>query len=332
MAVTPYEEKKYVQSDAVTQAQQALQNQQAARPDPYRSQYQSGLDSLLNQIRNREKFQYDVNADALYRQVAQNYLRQGQQAMMDTVGKAAALTGGYGNSYAQTAGQQAYDQYLQGLTDLVPQYQRLALDRYQSEGEDLRNRYDLLLQQEESAYNRYQDDLSRYFEELERLQAAYDSQREYDYNRFADDRDFDYGKYLDELNHQYQLDRDAVEDDQWLQQLQYQRERDRVEDEQWQKEYEESIRQFNQNYNLKMQQMEASLAAAAARSSAAKSETAYTPRTTSSVNFMEYMNRENKAAGKGGLTTQQAAALITQAAKDGVIKKEDQLNYMMIYG
>ena len=47
---------------------------------------------------------------------------------------------------------------------------------------------------------------------------------------------------------------------------------------------------------------------------------------------MTYMNEANKAAGHGGLTTQQAAALITQAAKDGVIKKEDQLNYMFIYG
>ena len=333
MAVTPYEEKKYVQSDAVTQAQQALQNQQAARPDAYQSQYQSGLDSLLGQIRDREKFQYDVNSDALYQQVARNYLRQGQQAMMDTVGKAAALTGGYSNSYAQTAGQQAYDQYLLGLNELVPEYQQLAFTQYQAEGEDLLNRYDLLLQQEESAYNRYQDELSRYFAELERLQAAYDREREYDYNRFADDRDFDYGKYMDEVNYQYQVERDAVEDDQWLKQLQYQQERDRVEDEQWQKEYEESIRQFNQNYNLKMQQMESSLAAAAARSSAAKSAAvSTTSQSADTWTFMDYMNAANKAAGKGGLTTQQAAELITQAAKDGVIKKEDQLNYMMIYG
>ena len=107
MAVTPYEEKQYVQSDAVTKAQQALQSQQANKPGAYQSQYQSGLDSLLDKIQNRERFQYDVNADALYSQVAQNYLRQGQQAMMDTMGKAAAMTGGYGNSYAQTAGQQA---------------------------------------------------------------------------------------------------------------------------------------------------------------------------------------------------------------------------------
>lgn len=336
MAVTPYKEKEYVQSEAVAKAQQALQSHQAGKPGGYQSQYQSGLDSLLGQIQNREKFHYDVNADALYNQVAQNYLRQGQQAMMDTVGKAAAMTGGYGNSYAETAGQQTYEQYLQGLTDLVPQYQQLAFSQYQAEGENLLDQYNLLLQQEESAYGRYQDDLSRYYAELDRLQGAYDSEREYDYNRFAEERDFSYGKYMDELNHQYRTDRDAVEDDQWLQELLYQQERDKVEDQQWQKEYEESIRQFNQNYNLKLQETQAALAAAAARSAAAARTTSpvstYTPPSTGNQNFMTYMNEANRAAGRGGLTTQQAAALITQAAKDGVIKKEDQLNYMFIYG
>ena len=332
MAVTPYEEKKYVQSDAVTQAQQALQAQQANKPGEYLSQFQAGLNDLVGQIQNRDKFQYDVNGDALYQQVAQNYLQQGQQAMMDTMGKAAAMTGGYGNSYAQTAGQQAYDQYLLGLTELVPQYQQLAWNQYQAEGDDLLEQYNLLLRQEESDYGRYQEELSRYYAELDRLQSAYDSERAYDYNRFAEERDFDYGKYMDELNHQYRTDRDAVEDDQWLQELLYQQERDKVEDEQWQKQYEESIRQFNQNYNLKMQEMEASLAAAAARSVAAKTESVYTPQTASGQNFMSYMNAANQAVGAGGLTTQQAADLITQAAKDGVIRKEDQLNYMFIYG
>lgn len=337
MAVTPYEEKKYVQSDAVTKAQQALQNQQANKPGEYQSQFQTGIDNLAGQIQNRDKFQYDVNTDALYQQVLQNYLQQGQQAMMDTMGQAAAMTGGYGNSYAQTAGQQTYNAYLQGAADLIPQYQQLAFQQYQAEGDDLLTQYNMLLQQEESAYARYQDDLNRYYADLDRAQAAYDNERNYDYNRWADDRDFDYGKYIDDLNYQYQLDRDAVEDDQWLQQLQYQQERDRIEDEQWQKQYEESIRQFNQNYNLQLQQLQQAAARAAAASAASYSSPSTKPTTTttptsSTTNFMTYMNSVNKSLGNGGMTTQQAAALITQAANEGLIKKEDQLNYMMIYG
>lgn len=255
MATTPYQEKQYVQSDAVTQAQQALQNQQANKPGAYQSQWQGQMTDLLGQYQNRDKFQYDVNSDALYQQVAQNYMQQGQQAMMDTMGQAAALTGGYGNSYAQTAGQQQYNQYLLGLAELVPQYQQMALQQYQMEGDDLLNRYNLMMQQEDMAYSRYQDDLNRYYADLDRAQAAYDNERDYDYSRFADDRDFDYGKYMDSLNYEYQVGRDQVADDQWAQQWAYQQERDRIADEQWQKEYEESVRQFNENLALQQQSL-----------------------------------------------------------------------------
>lgn len=247
MAYTPYEEKKYVQSDAVTQAQQALQQQQANKPGAYQSQFQTGLNDLSSQIQNRDKFQYDVNADALYQQVAQNYLQQGQQAMMDTMGQAAAMTGGYGNSYAQTAGQQMYNQHILGLTEMVPQFQQMALQQYQMEGDRLMDQYQMLLQQEEMAYGRYQDDLNRYYADLDRMQAAYDNERDYDYSRFTDERDFDYGKYQDDLNYQYQLERDQTEDARYQEQWQYQQERDRIQDEQWQKEFDESVRQYNEN-------------------------------------------------------------------------------------
>lgn len=331
MATTPFEEKPYVQSDAVTRAQQALQAQQAAKPGDYRSQWQGKLDSALGKIQNRPDFSYDVNSDALYQQVAQNYLRQGQQAMMDTAGQAAALTGGYGNSYGQTAGQQVYNQYLQGLTELVPQYQQLALEQYRLEGEDLLKQYQLLLDQENRDYDRYRDTLEDYYGALDRLQAAYDQERSYDYSRYADSRDFAYGQYMDQLNHQYRTDRDAVEDSQWLQQLQYQQERDRIQDEQWQKEYEEMIRQYNQDYELSL--MAKTAASSGGRSSGGGSkktaqreekETEKTPIQT----FTEYMN----ARSREGMTTQQAAQLITHAANTGIIEKKDQLNYMLIYG
>lgn len=85
------------------------------------------------------------------------YVQQGQQAMMDTMGQAAALTEGYGNSYAQTAGQQTYQGYLQGANDMMPQFYQMALDRYQMEGDQLMNQYGLLTDQEDRAYNQYMD-------------------------------------------------------------------------------------------------------------------------------------------------------------------------------
>lgn len=242
---TPYQKKEYTQSDAVTQAQQALQSQQANKPGQYQSQFQGGMNDLMGQIQGRDKFQYDVNADALYQQAAQRYIQQGQQGMMDTMGQAVALTGGYGNSYAQTAGQQTYQNYLQGLTDLIPQYQQMAMQQYQMEGDDLLNRYNLLAQQEESAYNRYQDSLSRYYADLDRMQSAYDNERSFDYGKWSDQQDFDYGMYRDSVGDEqwqnafdYQKEQDQLAYDQWLQEFEHQKQQDELAYQQWLQEFE----------------------------------------------------------------------------------------------
>lgn len=132
-----YQAPVYQESDAVKNAQQQLQQQIANKPGDYQSQWQGQLDSLFQQIQNKKPFQYDINTDALYQQAAQQYIQQGQKAMMDTMGQAAALTGGYGNSYAQSVGQQTYQGYLQGLYEQMPQYAQLALDRYNQEGQDM---------------------------------------------------------------------------------------------------------------------------------------------------------------------------------------------------
>ena len=68
---------------------------------------QGDLDSVYSNIKNYGDFSYDVNSDALYQQYANQYIQQGKMAMQDTIGQASAMTGGYGNSYAATAGNQA---------------------------------------------------------------------------------------------------------------------------------------------------------------------------------------------------------------------------------
>ena len=73
----------------------------------YQSQYRDQIQGLYDQIANRKDFTYDVNADAMYQQLKDQYVQGGRMAMMDTMGQAQAMTGGYGNSYAQGVGQQA---------------------------------------------------------------------------------------------------------------------------------------------------------------------------------------------------------------------------------
>ena len=126
----------------------------------YQSPWQDQLNDTVKKILNREKFSYDVNGDALYKQYKDRYTQMGKQAMMDTMGQAATLTGGYGNSYAQNVGQQAYQGYMQQLTDKVPALYQIALDKYNNEGNTMRNNLSLMMQQDDVGYGRYRDQLA----------------------------------------------------------------------------------------------------------------------------------------------------------------------------
>ena len=212
----------YQKSDTVAQAEALLQQQLAQKPGEYTSPWQTQLNDILEQILNREKFEYDLNGDALYQQYKDQYTLQGKMAMMDTMGQAAALTGGYGNSYAQNVGQQAYQGYLQQLNDKIPELYQLALNQYNQEGENLYNQYALLGAQEEQDYGRYRDSVSDYYTELDRLTDSYRDERDYDYGKYADERDFAYGQ-----------------------------ERDQAADEQWQAEFDEAKRQYDQEWEQK---------------------------------------------------------------------------------
>lgn len=216
----------YKPSDAVNAAEEYLRQIQGQRPGEYQSPYQQQLDDMLSQIQGRKPFSYDLNADMLYQQYRDQYKNLGQQAMMDTMGQAAGLTGGYGSSYSQNAGQQAYQSYLQQLNDKVPELYRLALDKYNAEGDEMYRQYGLLNDRENTAYGRYRDTVGDWRADLSDA-----------YNRYTDERGFDYGQWNDMLNYwQNQADRENSE---WWQQTEfdYQKERDAVADAQWEKQF-----------------------------------------------------------------------------------------------
>lgn len=222
-----YKYDPYKESDAVKQSKAAWDQAVSQKPGEYQSAWQTQLNDSINKILNREKFSYDFNADALYQQYKDQYMLQGQKAMMDTMGQAAAMTGGYGNSYSQSVGQQAYQGYMQQLNDKVPELYQLALSKYQMESDEMKDRAALIAQMENQDYGRYRDQVSDYNAELDRLQNQYNTERDYDYSKWADNRDFSYGQYIDDRNYQYQQDRDKVSD------------------EQWQKQFDEALRQWN---------------------------------------------------------------------------------------
>lgn len=155
------------QSATVAQAQ-ALLNQNRGG---YQSKWSDQISNYLDQILNRDKFSYDLNSDALYQQYADQYARNGQMAMMDTMGQAAALTGGYGNSYAQAVGQQTYQNYMGQLNDVMPELYSMALNQYMNEGDQLNNQLAMMMQQDEIDYGRYQDRIAEQQNNFDRLMA-----------------------------------------------------------------------------------------------------------------------------------------------------------------
>ena len=110
----------------------------------YDSKYDQQLADLYNQITQRKPFSYSTEDDILYKMYEEKYTQQGKQAMRDTMGKAAALTGGYGSSYSQAVGQQQYDATLQSLRDIIPELYSIAYQRYNDEGDRLTQQYGLV--------------------------------------------------------------------------------------------------------------------------------------------------------------------------------------------
>ena len=156
----------------------ALKESEYALPE-FSSSYDEQIAELYNQIVSREAFKYDPMSDSLYGQYREQYTRMGRMAMMDSMGKAAALTGGYGSSYAQKVGQQEYDEYLQKLGQVMPELYAAAYQRYKDQGEDLESKYQTLRGLEGQEYDRYRDQVEdvKYQQEMAAEQEKADNDR-----------------------------------------------------------------------------------------------------------------------------------------------------------
>ena len=105
--------------------------------------YVNQLNELYDKIVNRKPFQYDLNGDLLYQQMADQYMQMGKQASRNAMGQAASLTGGYGNSYAQQVGNQMNQQYMTALNQNIPELYQQALNAYITEGDRMMQQYEL---------------------------------------------------------------------------------------------------------------------------------------------------------------------------------------------
>lgn len=172
----------YKKSNSVKKAEKRLEDWEKSAPGEYKSKYSPQIDGILDEILNREKFSYNLNADPLYQQYRESYTQNGKKAMMDTVGQASAMTGGYANSYAVTAGNQAYHEYLNELNDVALDLRDRAYEQYGDEGDKLIEDITILRSLDGDEYDRYLDGVERYYKDgeylLERLLAMSDAEYE----------------------------------------------------------------------------------------------------------------------------------------------------------
>lgn len=194
----------YKPSQNVTDAANALKEWRDNRPKDYQSSYQEKINDLLGQLLARENFRYSYQQDPLYRQYEQLYTQNAHNASADAAAQAAALTGGYGSSYATSAAQQAYQQQIGALSSAIPTLYNLALDTYESGGNDIVSQLDQLNGQEQNAQNLYNQQLADYYTQLQQKGEAYNDAYAQDYSQYQD-----YLSRLDTLHGYYSAQEQA---------------------------------------------------------------------------------------------------------------------------
>ena len=179
----------YQRSDRVNEYYNKTRNLEKNKPDEFESKYEDQISSILDNIMNRPKFSYtseDMVNDDLYKMYRAQYMRQGNLAMRDTMGNAAALTGGYGTTYASAAGQQAYDNYVSMLNDKALDFYDRAYQRYNDEGQNLYNQMNVVTGLDNTDYQRHRDTVSDYYNDLNYYNGRYNQEYGYDYGQYQD--------------------------------------------------------------------------------------------------------------------------------------------------
>ena len=132
MSGTVYEEKNdwwegikdiSIKSDLTGDVDQMRTDAQNATQE--KEELEEAYDNLFN-----EKFEYDATYDPLFQQYAAQYMQKGNMAMKNAMAESALLTGGYGNSWAMSAGAQAFNSQMDALYGLIPELRAAAYDEW----------------------------------------------------------------------------------------------------------------------------------------------------------------------------------------------------------
>lgn len=129
----------------------------------YNSEYMDQLNALARQLASMNYD--DWTKGSQYQALADRYGASGRMSMQDVLGQVASRTGGLASSYATTAAQQQYNQYMAQLEEVARQL-------YSQERGDLMDSASLYRNLANDEYDRYRDSLSDYNARLKAAQSA----------------------------------------------------------------------------------------------------------------------------------------------------------------
>ncbi|MEG1491640.1 MAG: hypothetical protein RR394_05245 [Oscillospiraceae bacterium] len=164
----------------------------------YESKYSGQISGTLDKITN-SKFDYNHETDPLYGSYKKEYTREGERATRDTLGNAAASSGGIASTAAVTAASQAGQYYGAKLADKVPE----------------------LRQQK---YNEFMQEKNADLAILNAMQNLDNS----DYSKYSDGRDFGYNQNLADVGFDTNKEQSKYEREEYAKQQERKRQEERA--------------------------------------------------------------------------------------------------------
>lgn len=176
----------------------------------FSSPYTEKKNKAIADLENIGDFKYDFADDPMYAAMRDNYARQGKLAMQDTVGKASAATGGYGNSYAASAGAQAYNQYMAQTSEMIPELYQMAYTLHANKKSDAYKKASLYDSLEATDYSRRLDDISRAYNDYGAAASRVDTAYNRDFNEKSTEYQTGYQEAADDRNYRLSASSNAL--------------------------------------------------------------------------------------------------------------------------
>jgi hypothetical protein len=175
----------------------------------YQDPYAGRINDLLDEILGAKPYSYNPEQDPMFSAARDRYMTEAARTGENTLGAVSGMTGGHPSSWAVTAAGQAQNQLISQFEGTVaPQLEQAAYQRYLNEQAAQTNNLQTLLGVSGQEYGRYTDALNQYNQDRSFDRSVFESDRSFDRSIFESDRAVD-----------YQITRDRVLDNQWMQQF-----------------------------------------------------------------------------------------------------------------